>query len=877
MQRPGLLTILPICVLLLAMACSCSSSSDGGSSDADVVDASIAADGASDGAGEVPLDAITDAGEGDVIVFEHAGVSAWEEGGVVRVTSDRLTLGFDLARGTYLLGVAGGLTRIRGAEARVLFERDGEEARVATSDEGARSWEAAPFGDPLGDGVSVTVTVTPVAGGPSLRSILVLRAGASFLTARAEVIWDEVDAARLRVTRMSPLVVDDATAGALFVGPDPVTHRVLDNGFDLYFDYDGRVTQVGQAKSVFFAPGTTSNWNMAVHDPETREAIVAGFLSNRRGGGLIALHHDEEAAVSEAGRVGFTRFEGLCHYLEGRRPMTIGAGAALESERFYLDVDPPSTLEGLEAFARRYAARIHKEVRTDVPTGWNSWGGGSAAGGKSSDIDEAYILANLEHAAADFAPYGMRYFLIDDGWQADDGDWVGHAERFPIHGDQDGMHWMADQIRAKGMTPGVWIAPFRVSHESQLAAAHPEWAAEITPMGQGIVEPHRYLTLDISNPEVLDYVEETFTRVTQEWGYRWIKMDFSYYTLFATKLHDPEISASEAYVNALHRVREAIGPETFLLTVSGQGLCFEDGDGARITLDNGPFWGGEASGGDPGIKVIYRTIAHRYYLNHNLWINHPDLLFFRDIQGLTLDEARSWTSAVALSGGVVKLAESYQDMHAHPEWRAMVTPRLPVYPASGRPLDLFEREFPEVWHLPVTRTGRAWSVVGLFNWGTNREIGAAKYEDEIVRTIGVDLVDIGHPAGVSRLVFDAWAHTWEWTEGARLERSLDPRRSAVLIVREAPSEPAVVFTTRHLMGGAVEIHDEAWDPEAGTLMFDVDAVPGDPITIYVATAGRELTGVEAAAATDLEHELVDGLAVVRFMPTHGPTLVVLRF
>lgn len=807
----------------------------------------------------------------------HAGVSAAEHDGVLVVTSDHLILRYRLDQGTFDLVRADGVAVVLSAESRVLFERAGDSRETGTSAAGSRAWSASDFEDPLGKGLRVVIDHEPEAGGPRLTTWFHVRSEASFITVQCVAEWIGEEVSALRVTRMTPLVTDQATGGALYVGPDPATHRILDNGFDMYFDFDGRVSAVGQASSLLFPPGTTSNWNMAIHDPVSDDGVVAGFLSNNRGGGLIAIDYDPVLAPSHEGRTGFTRFEAIGHYLEGRQPLATGDHPALESEVFYLDIRPESTLEGLEFFARRYAQRTGKVVRTDVPTGWNSWGGGSAAGGTSSNIDEAFILANLELAAKDFKPYGMKYFFIDDGWQAFDGDWWNNPDRFPDHDGVNGMKWMADRIRDKGMIPGIWIAPFRYEHDSALAAAHPDWAAEIVPLGALVVEPEKFHTLDVSNPEVLDWIEETFRRITQDWGYKWIKMDFSYFALFAANQHDPAVSASEAYVNALKRIREAIGPETFFLTVSGLGLCFEHGDGSRITLDNGPFWGPEESSSDPGIKVIYRTIARRYYMNHNVWLNHPDLLFYRDGFGLTLEEARAWTSAVALSGGIVKLGDTYQFMHDHPEARSLVTRLLPVYPASGRPLDLFEREFPEVWNLPVTREGRQWNMVGLFNWGTNRDIGAADYEEEQVRTIGVDLDAIGLDAGTRHLVFDAWERTWEWLEGPRLERSLDPRREAVLVLRPQGPDPEVVFTSRHLMGGAVEVHEETWDEATGQLTALIDTVAGDPIAVYANVAGRTLTGTEARDSSDPTQEVTDGLAILSFTPTKAPTSVTFQF
>lgn len=387
--------------------------------------------------------------------------------------------------------------------------------------------------------------------------------------------------------------------------------------------------------------------------------------------GLVASDFRRSGAPTAAdGRLGFYRLETLVHYEEGRPADPDGdGGRVLDSEWAYIDVAPPTVFDGLEAFARRYAQRMGKEVWTDVPTGWNSWGG-HGAGGYGQTIDEQLLLDNMDAAVTDFLPQRMDWFLIDDGWQTAHGDWWPRTDNFPDHGQQNSLEWLADRVRERGMTPGIWIAPYT----------------------------------------------------------------------------------------------------------------------------------------------------------------------------------------------------GYLDMHAHPEWRAQVNPLLPVYPHSGRPLDLFRREYPETWVLPAERDGRTWSVVGLFNWGLNKDIGAEDWEAEQPRTVGLSLAAMGRDPAQRHLVFDAWDHTWEWTEADRVERTLEPRTEAVLIVRAEPADPAVVFTTFHLLGGAVEVHDEAWDAAAGTLTAAVDTVPGEAQTVWVAAAGRTPKTVAVTPAEAVTHEVADGLLAVRFAP-----------
>lgn len=76
-----------------------------------------------------------------------------------------------------------------------------------------------------------------------------------------------------------------------------------------------------------------------------------------------------------------TRFDAMTFYMDkGRAPIVDVEGGRLESELLYVDFLPEDVFSGLEDFGLRLSARIDKKVFTDVPTGWNSWGGGTGGG-----------------------------------------------------------------------------------------------------------------------------------------------------------------------------------------------------------------------------------------------------------------------------------------------------------------------------------------------------------------------------------------------------------------------------------------------------------------------------------------------------------------
>jgi len=806
------------------------------------------------------------------------GVAAADDNGTIELYNSKLILAYDTESGLLEVREVDGRLRIRNGESRIRIKgADMFSGQFFSSSEAAfAEWSAKPVTDPLGDGVEVTILRKGTGDAPSFEITYQLRKDSSYLLARVTAHFPPGSPFALAgVLELAPLAVIPEREGVFLVGEDPLKHLVVDNGADMYMDFAARVYRVGSGNSVFFpGRGGIANWNAGIYDSESKDAVVAGFLSFDRAIGLVATDYLSAEAVEVDGRKSFKRFEGFVRYEPRRLPDENQDGSSLASELFYLDLAPETIFDGLENWASRYATFHEKKLWTDIPSGWNSWGGGGGEGGLGANLDEKIILDNLAVMVEDFKPWGMKYFLLDDGWQVDHGDWDTHPGYFPDHDGMEGMAWISKQIQDQGLIPGIWIAPFWVKKSSQLYKDHPEWMAPTGELG-GLLVGNNDAVLDLTNPEVLQFIHDTFHKITQVWGFKWIKMDFAYYALFAEELHENEKCAAEAFHDALNVIRDAIGPETFFTTISAMGLCMDTADGSRTTLDNMPTWG---EGEDQGIKITLRTAAHRYYLNW-LWSNHHDLVFYRPDIGLTLNEARAWTSAVSLMGGIMKLGEQYTVMHEHPDWLAMARNIIPVYPKSARPLDMFEMLHPEVWHLKAQQDGKNWDVVGLFNWGTNVNVLTGEEYPGEERTKNLSLEAMGHAADSTCLQVDSWDLTCKWLDGQDIEEMLAPRTDRILIVHCDPDDPMIAKTSRHLLGGIVEVTAEelAAAGDGTTLTATIDHPVGHPLEVLVYDGGKSSAKVNSPPGATIEQGPCNNVWSVKVTPETTPVQLSINF
>ena len=122
---------------------------------------------------------------------------------------------------------------------------------------------------------------------------------------------------------------------------------------------------------------------------------------------------------------------------------------------------------------------------------------------------------------------GAELLVLDDGWfsnRRDDrrslGDWWHNSELFPA-----GLGAVGDAVREVGLEFGLWLEPEMVSPESELFHKHPEWVLQVT--GRKKTEARHQLILDLTNPEVIDYLVSSITDVLTEARPSYIKWDMN--------------------------------------------------------------------------------------------------------------------------------------------------------------------------------------------------------------------------------------------------------------------------------------------------------------------------------------------------------------
>ena len=272
---------------------------------------------------------------------------------------------------------------------------------------------------------------------------------------------------------------------------------------------------------------------------------LTGASSNRHNPGFMLF---EEDATETDGRVfGFNlvysgnhyasaqqSLQGLTRVMQGINPSNF-LKELLPGEKFetpeavlcWSDNGFGGMSEKMHRFVNEHIVPVYWQGR-QRPLLYNSWEGCTFDFNQMRLLDLANRAKNL----------GCELFVLDDGWfgkRNDDkaglGDYNVNRKKLP-----EGMKGLADKIRAKGLEFGLWFEPESVNPDSDLFRAHPDWA--LTDSFPNVLGRHQLL-LDLTKPEVRDYIVENVSNVLDDAGITYVKWDMNRHSIaLGAKAHD---------------------------------------------------------------------------------------------------------------------------------------------------------------------------------------------------------------------------------------------------------------------------------------------------------------------------------------------------
>lgn len=591
---------------------------------------------------------------------------------------------------------------------------------------------------------------------------------------------------------------------------------------------------------------------MAVADPVTRAGVVGGWLTHEQGSGVV-----------------FTKVGGDKLNLESRVEygnLRIAPGGSAVTETFALGWFADARL-GLEAWADAVAKHMKIKLRP-APVVYCTWYD-NVHGGSS---DEKSLAELASFASTTLKPYGLSCIQIDDGWQMGDPKGNGPRKNFSAYNPQGpyprGMKHMADTLSADGFTAGLWILPFGGSWNDPFFEPHQDWFVK-NAQGKPYDTAWGGTSLDMTYAGARDFVKEEVRQAVHDWDYHYLKLDglstgagvqpqyvndaWHEDNLGDATFHDPSVTNIAAFRGGLRLIRDAVGPETFILgccapqNMRSYAGVFGLVDAMRMGPDNGgnfSSWGASADYG-----------SRNYHLNGRIWWSDPDPIYVRD--SIPLESARCIASWNAISGQMVSLSDWLPGLST--DRLDIIRRCIPEHGVTSRPIDLFNSTRPKQWLVTDSRPGnQRRDVLGLFNWFDK--------PDEVV----IDVGRLGLPKAASYIAYDFWNDRLLDTFKDKLAITIPASGCSILAIRPVLPRPFLISTSRHVSQGILEVKKEAWDDNAHTLSGISTVVADDHYELRVvafgpkAGSGLQVSSVQvsaddAAAGVTISESSANGL------------------
>ena len=511
--------------------------------------------------------------------------------------------------------------------------------------------------------------------------------------------------------------------GLIALPMEPPALHYLHNGYDSW-TYTGVAKIVPTDEPMVFRDGAElpfgnnygywmdkkaiSWWTTAIRGPVLKPGLVAGALT----GDLFKTYFS--AGYHRTQKV-FTLslISGTPHDLKA-----LDKGQTLSFDTFYF-LTTKDPVRGLIKYAESVAEkRPALKWNGFSPEGWASWYD------FFGHVSEKLMLENLAIMKDRYLNYGFEVCQLDDGYMTKWGDWQSVNERFP-----SGLEFLANQIEAAGLVPGIWMAPLMADEDSEIAQLHPDWFLK-NDNGRFLYLLDFFMgkkiTLDITHPEAAKWVSEQIQQMV-EIGYRYLKIDFLFVGAVEADRYDNSVTSLQAYAIACRIIADAAGPDVYLLA-SGQPFLPSAGrfHAARTSSDicgspvDAPTW--------KMVHNIARYNAARFFSDGHFFDNDPDQLLVRP--PLTIEKAQMALASNILLGSNLWLGDDLTDLDNERE--KLILSDLANYfrALSGTtiPLDLFDEASERVVNFPysdylfnASRTPKIYlkqSTLVLINWNS---------------------------------------------------------------------------------------------------------------------------------------------------------------
>jgi len=458
----------------------------------------------------------------------------------------------------------------------------------------------------------------------------------------------------------------------------------------------------------------------AITDRDSKASIVLGFCTLKDNYSQVVMNPLLETSEVEF-LACYSQFDGIIINDLKKKPIS--------SELLLVQFSKKN--EGYNCL-RKYAQVTGRKMQARISNprvGWCSWYY------YYEDITNDELLANVEFFKS-HPDLHLDTIQLDDGYFTEIGDFTDFNDKFP-----SGLGEFVEEVHNQKKLAGLWIAPFFAAEKSKILKMHSEWFIQSKVDNELIPVCYNWnileYALDLTIPEVQEYIKSLILKITDEWKFDFIKIDFVYASsVFESKFSEQGLTRAQIYRKGIELIRESMGDKKFLLGCGAPlGPSIGIVDAMRVSEDTKAVWdtGNNPVWGDPCLKYALLGTIYRSFMHNAFWVNDPDCLMVRDENSdLTEHEIKLQVTIFGLSGGQVLLSDKMSELSN--EKLSLIQKLIPPFSETAIPVDVLYNPLPSLYMLKTSLLEEKRSLLAIINWSDQLLQKTVNFSRDIVDT-----------------------------------------------------------------------------------------------------------------------------------------------
>ncbi len=260
---------------------------------------------------------------------------------------------------------------------------------------------------------------------------------------------------------------------------------------------------------------------------------------------------------------------GICARLRA----TLAPGASFTTPRTFLALHTGDYFATLDTYRRVMAESgvcPAKPPESAYESIWCAWG-----------YERECTVPLIEGTLPKVKELGLKWAVVDDGWQNNVGDWQLDPKKYP-RGDAD-MQALTAKIRSYGLKPRLWIAPLAAAPGSDVLHDHPDMLLLDKNGAPQLVSWWNSFYLCPAYANTVGFHEGIVRRILSTWGYQGLKIDGQHLNGVAPcynpahrhRRPEESVEGLQDFFQALYAVAMKADPQTVMeLCPCGTGFSF---------------------------------------------------------------------------------------------------------------------------------------------------------------------------------------------------------------------------------------------------------------------------------------------------------------